>query len=162
MHVRRIVPSDRENYRSILDDTTAEDRYCRFFHAVDHFEPSFIDQYVDDRPGVIGFIAFDGEPLGAAHAIAVDQKRAELAVIVARRGRRRGIARALLERVAQDAAQHGYEWLVGYALRENAAFSALAKAMDMKPDPMSDGLTVTWRLRLADRDYATRSPAAAR
>ena len=75
----------------ILEDTSEEDRYCRFFHAVDHFEPEFIEESVT-RPDAIGFIAFEGtEPLGTAHAIPIDDGTAELAIIVAKSGRRRGV-----------------------------------------------------------------------
>jgi GNAT superfamily N-acetyltransferase len=148
MVTRHISVSDRDNYRRILEDTTEEDRYCRFFHAVDHFDPEFIDQYVCERPGTIGFIAVNGEPLGTAHAIAIDERTAELAVVVARKGRRRGIARALLERVVADARAHGYRTLIAYALRENTAFAALAMHFGMRPDPHSDGSTIIWTLSL--------------
>ena len=146
--IRRITASDRENYRRILDDTSEEDRYCRFFHAVDHFDPEFIDEYVRERPGTIGFIALNAEPLGSAHAIAIDERTAELAIVVARKGRRRGIARALLERVVAEAKAQGYKTLVAYALRENMAFAALAVHLGMQPDPHSDGGTIIWTLSL--------------
>jgi len=67
--VRSIVPSDEDAYRAILEDTSAEDRYCRFFHLVDHFDPDEAQRFVETRPDMIGVIAFDGDsPLGAAHA----------------------------------------------------------------------------------------------
>ena len=147
--IRRITAADRDNYRQILEDTTDEDRYCRFFHAVDHFDPEFIDAYVRERPGTIGFIALNAEPLGSAHAIAIDERTVELAVVVARKGRRRGIASALLERVVAEARARGYETLIAYALRENAAFTALALHLGMRPDPHSDGSTVIWKLSIA-------------
>jgi GNAT superfamily N-acetyltransferase len=146
--IRRITAADRDNYRRILDDTTDEDRYCRFFHAVDHFDPDFIDVYVRERRGTIGFIALNGEPLGTAHAIAIDELTAELAVVVARKGRRRGIARALLEQVVADAKAQGYKALVAYALRQNVAFNALAVHLGMQPDSHSDGSTIIWKLSL--------------
>jgi acetyltransferase len=146
VEIRPIAPDDGDAYRMILEDTSEEDRYCRFFHAVDHFEPEFIEESVA-RPDAIGFIAFDGtEPLGTAHAIAMDERTAELAVVVARSGRRRGVARALLERVIEEARERGIRELVGYALRINVPFSMLARGFGMIPDPMSDGATVTWRL----------------
>ncbi len=146
--IRPITAANRENYRRILEDTTDEDRYCRFFHAVDHFDAEFIDEYVRERPGTIGFIAVNGEPLGSAHAIAIDPQSAELAVVVARKGRRRGIARALVERVIAEARAQGYKTLIAYALRQNAAFGALALRLGMRPDPHSDGSTIIWKLAL--------------
>jgi hypothetical protein len=63
-----------------------------------------------------------------------------------------------MERIVEEARAHGYESLVGYALRMNLPFSRLARGFGMTPDPMSDGATVTWRLAL----QATRSPSVAR
>lgn len=156
MEIRRIEARDGDAYRSILEDTSEEDRYCRFFHAVDHFDPAFIEESVE-RTDAIGFIAFDGEePLGTVHAIPIDEHTAELAIIVARRGRRRGLARSLMFRAIAEARAHGYGELIGYAMRLNVPFAALARSMGMKPDPASDGTTVTWILPL----QATRSPIA--
>jgi GNAT superfamily N-acetyltransferase len=148
VEIRPIAPDDGDAYRMILEDTSEEDRYCRFFHAVDHFEPEFIEESVN-RPDAVGFIAFEGaEPLGTAHAIAIKGGDAELAVIVARNGRRRGVAHALVERTIVEARKRGFRSLVGYALRMNLPFSRLARSFGMIPDPMSDGATVTWRLEL--------------
>jgi GNAT superfamily N-acetyltransferase len=158
VEIRPIEPDDGDAYRMILEDTSEEDRYCRFFHAVDHFEPEFIEDSVR-RSDAIGFIAFDGaEPLGTAHAIGIDAQTAELAVIVARNGRRRGVARALLTCVIERARERGFEMLIGYALRLNVPFTSLARSIGFSADPMSDGATVTWRLAL----QATRSPSVAR
>jgi GNAT superfamily N-acetyltransferase len=158
MHVRPIQPSDSENYRKILEDTSDEDRYCRFFHAVDHFDPEFIKRYVERRPDIIGFIALeDGKPLGAAHALAVGDGVAELAVVVARSARRRGVARALLEHVIETAGKAGFAVLIAYALRENRGFTAIARSLHMQPDPMSDGATVTWRLDLRSQTRSAES-----
>jgi GNAT superfamily N-acetyltransferase len=161
VEIRPIAPDDGDAYRMILEDTSEEDRYCRFFHAVDHFEPEFIEESVS-RPDAIGFIAFDAtEPLGTAHAIAIDGQTAELAVVVARTGRRRGVARALMERIVEEARGRGYESLVGYALRMNLPFSRLARGFGMTPDPMSDGATVTWRLALQPSCHPERSRGTA-
>ena len=69
MIVRAIAPSDEEAYRSILERTSPEDRYCRFFHRVDHFDPEAVHRFVEDRDDMFGMIAEeDGSGLGAAHA----------------------------------------------------------------------------------------------
>jgi GNAT superfamily N-acetyltransferase len=147
MHVRAMAPTDGENYRSILERTSDEDRYCRFFHVVDHFDPEFVEQYVVARPDILGFIAEeDGKPLGAAHAVGIDERSAELAIIVAQDARRRGVARALLTRLIAELPAHGYKELIAYALRENRAFSGLAKTVGMNPDPIDDARVTTWRL----------------
>jgi GNAT superfamily N-acetyltransferase len=144
---------DSENYRSILERTTEEDRYCRFFHAVDHFDPEFIERSVVERRDIHGFIALDdvGRPLGAAHGIEIDETKAELAVIVARDARRRGVARALVRAVVDALRSAGVREMVGYALRENRPFAGLAPSVGMQPDPIDDPMVTTWRLDLTPR-----------
>jgi len=149
MRVRAIAPADGDNYRSILERTTDEDRYCRFFHAVDHFAPEFIERYVERRPDMIGFIAEEnGVPLGAAHGVRIDERTAELAIVVARDVRRRGVAKALMARLFDELANLGYTSAVGYSLRANVPFVHLAKSIGMRAGPADDGLVVTWRQSL--------------
>ena len=110
MQIRPIKPTDTEHYRSILERTSLEDRYCRFFHAVDHFDPAEISRFVELPPDAVGFIAEEnGRALGVVHAFMVERDTAELAIIVAADARRRGVGFALTSRVitalrARDAA----------------------------------------------------------
>jgi GNAT superfamily N-acetyltransferase len=147
--IRALDAQDSHNYRSILERTSSEDRYCRFFHAVDHFDPHFIEEYVVRRPDMFGFIALDGNrPLGTAHAIAIDAKTAELAILVAADSRRKGVARALVARLTEELRRAGFTSLVAYSLRENTPFARLARAIGMRPDAIVDGSVSTWRLTL--------------
>ena len=68
MLVRSIEPSDEEAYRAILESTSAEDRYCRFFHLVDHFDPDEVHRFVETRPDMIGMIALGGGSAPLANA----------------------------------------------------------------------------------------------
>lgn len=150
MQVRAIAATDGDRYRSILERTSEEDRYCRFFHVVDHFTPEFVERYVSERAEMIGFIAEDDSgPLGTAHAVSLDDRTAELAIIVARDARHKGIGRALLARVIDASRAGGCERLIAYALSENAAFARLARSLGMVPDPTTDGSVVTWTLPIS-------------
>ena len=72
MHIRPIKPTDTEHYRSILERTSPEDRSCRFFHAVDHFDQAEIRRFVELPPDAVGFIAEEnGRALGVVHAFMV-------------------------------------------------------------------------------------------
>jgi len=150
MNIRPIDPSDGAKYRSILERTSSEDRYCRFFHHVDHFSEEFVDRYVTAQPDVLGFIALDddGTPLGAAHAIRLENepRKAELAIVVAQDARRRGVARALLNRLIDALGEWDCDSLIAYALRENRVFTRLARSAGMRADPIGDGATAVWRL----------------
>ena len=148
MYVRQILPSDEGSYRNILSRTTDEDRYCRFFHFVDHFDVSEIRRYVDLRDDTAGYIAFDGtEPLGSAHAIIVSPGVRELAVVVARESRGRGVASALLRVIVDDLKRRNDRELIALSLPTNLAFVRLARSIGMKPKG-SDGFAVTWSLDL--------------
>jgi GNAT superfamily N-acetyltransferase len=98
VRVRAIAPSDSNNYRSILLRTTPEDRYCRFFHVVNHFDDAAIARYVEPQSDVIGFIAERaGGPSGVAHAFLLDASQAEIALLVANDVRQQGVGHLLFD-----------------------------------------------------------------
>ena len=157
MLVRSIDPSDEDAYRAILEATSAEDRYCRFFHAVDHFDPGEVRRFVETRDDTIGVIAFDGtEPLGAAHAVALDDACAELAIVVARGVRHGGVGTALIQALTVRLRERGFRQLTACALRENHPFEHLAKRNGFVVDE-ADGAALRWVLPLtADEETAAR------
>ena len=156
MFVRSIAPTDEDAYRTILESTTAEDRYCRFFHRVDHFDPEEVQRFVEDRADTIGVIAFDNTaPLGAAHAVLLDEESAELAIVVARDTRHAGVGTALLDALIARVKARGLRKLVACALRENRAFVHLARHAGFHVDEV-DGATQHWVLPLSvDEGVAT-------
>ncbi len=155
MLVRPIAPTDEDAYRAILETTTAEDRYCRFFHLVDHFDAEEVHRFVEDRDDTIGVIAFEGtEPVGAAHAVLLDEESAELAIVVARGTRRVGVGSALLDALIERVKARGLRRLVACALRENHPFERLARRAGFRVDE-ADGAALHWVLPLhADEETA--------
>jgi GNAT superfamily N-acetyltransferase len=152
MLVRSIAPTDEDAYRAILEATSAEDRYCRFFHLVDHFDPDEVHRFVEDRADTIGVIAFDGTvPLGAAHAVLLDDESAELAIVVARGTRHVGVGTALLDALIERVKTRGLRRMVACALRENHAFVHLARHAGFRIDE-ADGATQHWVLPLTAGD----------
>jgi len=148
MLVRPIVPADEAAYRSVLERTSEEDRYFRFFHAVDALDPADVHRFVESRPDMIGVIATDGDlPLGAAHA-ALDWPSAELAVVVAEDARGRGVGRALLATLTERLRALGYRHIVAEAMHENVAFAALARSVGLHPT-RTGGSSVFWVRDLA-------------
>jgi GNAT superfamily N-acetyltransferase len=154
MHVRPIEPSDEESYRAILESTTAEDRFCRFFHRVDHFDAAEVHRFVETRPDIIGTIAFEGPvPLGAAHAVRIDETSWELAIVVARNARHLGAGAALLDALIARLKALGVRRLVAYSLRENRAFTHLAEHAGFQVD-QAEGAAFHWALALAPSEDA--------
>lgn len=149
LRVRAISPSDGDAYRGILERTTEEDRYCRFFHIVNHFDLSDIKRFVDPRPDTIGVIAESGTlALGVAHIFFLSDESAEIAIVVARDARNRGVGKALLENIVELARTRRLTTLIAYAFSLNSAFSHLAHSVGMTPAGSNDE-TVTWTLALA-------------
>jgi GNAT superfamily N-acetyltransferase len=149
MLVRPIAPSDEASYRTILEATTAEDRYCRFFHAVDHLDPDEVHRFVEKRADLIGVIAHDGTvPLGAAHAALLDAETAELAIVVARDARHHGVGTALLNALIGQLTARGYRRLIACALRENHPLTHLVKHAGFAVE-RADGQALRWVLPLS-------------
>jgi GNAT superfamily N-acetyltransferase len=156
MLVRSIAPSDEDAYRAILEDTSAEDRYCRFFHLVDHFDPDEVQRFVETRSDMIGVIAFDGEtPLGAAHAALIDAESSELAIVVARAARRRGVGTALIDALIARLRERGLRRLIANALRENRALEKLVKHFGFRVE-LAEGPALRWVLALTPSDDAVK------
>ena len=148
MLVRPIEPSDEDAYRAILEATTADDRYCRFFHFVDHFDPEEVHRFVETRADMIGMIAFDGAvPMGAAHAALLDDKTAELAIVVASGARHLGVGTACLDALIARLKERGFRRLIACALRENSPFEHLAQHAGFHVET-SDGAALRWVLAL--------------
>ena len=91
MIVRAIAPSDEEAYRSILERTSPEDRYCRFFHHVDHFDPAEVHRFVEERADMFSAVPARRRPGRGARAV-VDDATAELGIVVAMDARGAGSA----------------------------------------------------------------------
>jgi GNAT superfamily N-acetyltransferase len=156
-NVRAIVPSDAESYRDVLQRMSAEDRYCRFFHTVDHFDDEVVERYVEARTDTIGLIAEKrGRPLGAAHAFFIDEGLAEIAIVVASDARHLGVGRQLFDRLIAALQQRRCMYIIGYALAQNGALSNLARSVGMRPVSSANGI-VTWTLSPAGIPPAERA-----
>jgi GNAT superfamily N-acetyltransferase len=144
MNVRLILPSDEAAYRSIIERTSDDDRYDRFFHLVDALDPVGIHRFVERRPDMVGTIAFEnGVALGAAHAALANDRSAELAVIVARDGRRRGVGRELVATLMGELEDRGYMRFVARSLHGNQGFARLARSVRLEAKQV-EGSTVLW------------------
>jgi GNAT superfamily N-acetyltransferase len=137
-----------------LESTTAEDRYCRFFHLVDHFDRDEVHRFVETRPDMLGMIALNGDvPLGAAHAALIDAESAELAIVVSGNARHSGVGTALLDALIARLKERGFRRLMACALRENRAFEHLAKHAGFHVE-QAEGNTFRWVLALTAAEGA--------
>jgi GNAT superfamily N-acetyltransferase len=145
--IRPVGVTDADAYRDVLDRTSEEDRYCRFFHVVNHFDLSEIKRFVEPRSDTVGFIAEDGSTaLGVAHAFFTADTSAEIAIVVAADARCRGVGRALLERLIDVLIERGHSDVRAFSLSGNNAFGHLARAVGMTPVGSAGDMMTTWAL----------------
>ncbi len=148
MYIRPIRPTDTDLFCSILDRTSADDRYCRFLHVVNHFDPDEVRRFCGSGADLIGFIATsNGRALGAVHAYFLDDGSAELAIVVANDARHGGVGRALVERLIDALVQRGCPRLIAYAFCENYAMVSLARSFGMQ-HAGGDSTVAKWALDL--------------
>ena len=146
MRIRRLNPDDEEAYRSIFDRTTREDRYFRFFVALDHLDPADVRRAVEDRADSIGYLAMEnGRSLGVAHGELLEDGSAELTVLVAKDARRRGVATALIRVTIAHLHELGVQRIVAYSLRENYTFSEFGRSIGLKVE-RAERLEILWTL----------------
>jgi GNAT superfamily N-acetyltransferase len=146
VNVRLIEPADFKDYSELLERTSDEDRYCRFFHVVKCFDPREVLRFVEARPDVVGLIAEErGRKLGVAHGFVLGANSAETAILVAQDARRQGVGLALMTGLIEALRERGCSPILAYSLSGNAAFASLARAAGMRPETVEGG-TVTWAL----------------
>lgn len=129
--VRRAGPDDRDAVDRFFKALSPESRRKRFLGAGDA-SPALIDRLcgADDPRTALTLLAWrqqDGRPtvIGVASYAAVDTSAAEAAFAVDDRLHGRGIATALLDRLAAIAAEHGFRWFEASTLTENHAMIAV-------------------------------------
>jgi GNAT superfamily N-acetyltransferase len=149
-----MTAADEAAYRSILTRTSEEDRYFRFFRAVDARTGSDIHAAVEEAYDTVGFIAEAGAmPLGAAHAALLGDRSAELAIVVAQDARGRGVGRALLAALIAHLRASGCERFIAHSLHDNSAFSRLASSIGLRVDHV-EGADIRWSLDVSGEPVA--------
>ena len=129
MFIRTLRPSDRDELAERYLELSSQARRLRFFNAHDHLSTRLLDYLVDvdgvDRCALVAFaIDDDGAPgVGIARysRSREDPNCAEAAVTVLDRYQNRGIATALLLRLADRARQNGIATFTASVMWENRA-----------------------------------------
>ncbi|CAB3755389.1 GNAT family N-acetyltransferase [Paraburkholderia humisilvae] len=156
LSVRPIRPEDEAAHRELIGAMTPDDLRLRFFGAVrgfDHSQLARMTQIDYDRE--MALIATvpneDGttRTLGVVRAVSdPDNETAEFATAVRSDQKGRGLGRLLMQRIIAYAKARGTHWLVGEALRENAAMIGLAKACGFTVTSTDDPSVVGFRMAL--------------
>jgi acetyltransferase len=154
--VRPIRPEDEAAHHDFVEAMTPEDLRLRFFGAVGSFDHSQLARMTQiDYDREMALIATvpneDGmtRTLGVVRAVAdPDNETAEFAVAVRSDQKGRHLGRLLMEKIIAYSRSRGTHWLVGEALRENAAMIGLARACGFTVTATEDPSVVGLRMAL--------------
>jgi len=146
--VRHLLPSDRDELAQRYLELSPEARRLRFFNAPDHLTTKLLDYLVDvdgpDRCAVVAFaLDADGEPgVGIARYArsTEDPHCAEAAVTVLDAYQQRGIATALLRRLAEEARRNGITTFTAEVMWENRALLDGLRAFGAEVEPCEPGV----------------------
>jgi acetyltransferase len=141
--VRPISPVDVELVQAFVTGLSGSSRYFRFFQALKSLSPGMLDRLtrVDqvNHVALAGVARLGGRPSMIAEAryvVAPDRTTAEIALAVADRWQRRGIATELMTALESIAAAAGIARLTGECLAVNEAFVSLVRSCgySIRPD----------------------------
>jgi acetyltransferase len=132
-----VRPQDAAAEQAFVGALSASSRYRRFHIALRELPPSLLRAMTEvDQHRHVAFVALtpEGEIIADARYVHLDEdgRDAEFALVVADAHQRRGIGRALVERLAQHAREHGVQQLVGDVLWDNAPMMAMVRALGGK------------------------------
>jgi len=123
--VRPISPADRQRLSDGFDQLSPESRYRRFFSPVAHLSERQLDYLTDvdhrDHEALVALAEGTDEVVGVARYVRIRPDVAEPAIVVADAWQGRGLARQLLDLLADRAREEGVETFVAPVLSENRA-----------------------------------------
>lgn len=146
--IRELLPSDRDELAERYLELSPQARRLRFFNAPDHLSTRLLDYLVDvdgrDRSALVAFaIDVDGTPgVGIARYVRsrADPSCAEAAVTVLDAYQNRGIATALLHRLADEARRNGISTFVASVMWENRELLDGLRAFGAQVRPSEPGV----------------------
>lgn len=144
MQIRAITENDADLCLSVVNQTTEEDRYCRFFHCVQEFDNESVQQFLLTNESDICLIAHD-ENIGYGIVQGfITNNIAEVAIIVAKSARRHNVGHELMVAIIDEVHARGCHTIEANTLGDNAAFRHLARSVGMKSSPPAS--QVVWTL----------------
>ena len=135
--VRPVQAQDALAAQAFVAALSAASRYRRFHIALRDLPPALLRAMTNvDQQRHVAFVAQtpEGEIIADARYVHLDEagREAEFALVVADAHQRRGIGRALVERLAQHARERAVRRLVGDVLWDNAPMLAMVRALGGK------------------------------
>ena len=154
--VRPIEPDDKEDLRRGFEKLSPRSRYRRFMAATPRLTDAQLRYLTEvdhrDHEALVAFTE-SRDPVGVARYVreAPGSDTAEVAVTVLDEWQGRGVATALLDRLARHAEASGIEHLSAYALATNDDVTAVLEDLGDLEVVDREGEVVTMRVDLSPR-----------
>ncbi len=141
VHVREVQASDEDGVLALLDHLSPESSRRRFFTGAANLTAAahWATESNPDRVGLVAMSA-SGEVVGHGVFVRMRGHCAEMAFEVAEDHRRRGLAGALLDRLAQAARDLGITVMLAEVLPENADMLAVFREHFITSEKRQDGV----------------------
>ncbi len=175
VHVRPVVPADRDALRDFLGGLSENSRWLRFFSLGVDLDRAAERAAAGDRPEGYGLIVTTGaQERVVSHAVFEVERpgRAEVAFAVADEMQGRGVATLLLAHLAQVASARGIDTFTATVLPENRRMIGVFResGFPVRVHASPDGIEVEFptelgedaRLRFEDRDRVAAVAAMGR
>jgi len=138
--VRPIRPEDTALEQRFFDRLSERSRFQRFMQHLPELPPQMLERFTHlDYEKELALVALDpsGEFIAVARyaprpEVRTAGKTAEFALTVADEWQRKGLGRALLERLCELARDAGYEALYGYVFVDNHEMLELAEQLGFR------------------------------
>jgi RimJ/RimL family protein N-acetyltransferase len=146
--IRRLNARDVDAVTELHDRLTEEEQYFRFFIPHPKELREFAEELVMCNHRRCGLGAFDaGRLIGVAnYAMSDDPDAAEIGVAVAHAEHLRGVATALLHRLAEIALQHGIRYFIADILAANAPMRNVISDAGWRHTSRYDGSMLNMRI----------------
>lgn len=141
VHVRPIRPEDVDLEKRFVEQLSEQSRFQRFLYHLTELPPGMLARFTQpDYDRELALVALhDGQFIGVARyapnsARPDDPSSAEFALVVADHWQRRGLGRALLEKLKEQARKAGYRALYGTILDSNYGMQELTRKLGFVQD----------------------------
>lgn len=145
VHIRPIMPEDREREAAFVRSLSAQSRYYRFHSSLRELTPEMLARFTEcNYPDDLALVAYterdDGiEQIGVARYIRhAGTDTAEIAIVVADTWQGKGVATRLLLDLRDLARRGGIERLEANVLRENGRMLGLCRKLGFGVSRQSD------------------------
>jgi GNAT superfamily N-acetyltransferase/nucleotide-binding universal stress UspA family protein len=160
VEVRPVVPADRRLIAEGFERLSPESRYRRFFSPVTRLSARQLDYLTDvdhhDHEALLAIAEDTRQGVAVARYVRTSPTVAEPAIVVADDWQGRGLARQLLDVLADRAREEGIECFVAPVLAENRAALALFESLG-EATVRHDGIEVELTIPLGAQPGATPS-----